>query len=251
MDQDGVNIVWKAQWQKEDAAALKDIFGHRLFVEGYPIVKKYLDETGSRVLEIGAGTGRFGLQVAKDYLDKQVIITDVLDESLDVARTLAAKLELQNVEYQKEDVSGLSFPSNSFDLVIADVVIQHIENDQRAVNEMIRVLKPGGRVIITVMNSWNIHNLYKKLRGKKYEYGYEKAYTKEELRNVLHNAGAGVIAQDGFYPAYGIYRLKKHGKVFGFLGRALNRLNRIIDPITGRIFSRHFGFEHVVVAKKN
>jgi SAM-dependent methyltransferase len=132
-------------------------------------------------------------------------------------------------------------------------VIQHVPDDGRAVGEMARVLRPEGVLIVSVVNFWNFHTLYKKwleLIGHPYEYKNERAYTKKELRNLLEGKGLEIIVEDGFYPAYGILRLKKRHKIFKLLGRICNRLTKILDRYTNRFFSRNFGFEIVVVGRK-
>jgi hypothetical protein len=88
------------------------------------------------------------------------------------------------------------------------------------------------------------------LTGKEYEYGYEKSFSKQELKEAMEKEGIRSIATDGFYVGYGIFRLRTHHQIFSFLGRVVNRLSKILDKYTNRFFSRNFGFEIVVVGQK-
>ncbi|MBI1755401.1 methyltransferase domain-containing protein [Candidatus Azambacteria bacterium] len=253
INQETVNAVWRKAWEDQGAASSRAVFKHRLFIEGYPIFKRYIPQNMRSILEIGGGSGRYGLAFAKDFPKSTVVISDILPESLEMVKKMGSELGLRNVVMQKEDALRLSFPDNHFDVVFADVVIQHIPEYQEAVSEMARVLKPGGCLIISVVNARNFHMLYKillRILGKEYPYGYEKSFTKKELRNVLRESDLVISAEDGFYVAYGIYRLKYISRIFGLFGKVCNRAVKMIDSVSGRFISRHFGFEIVIVGKK-
>ena len=78
----------------------------------------------------------------------------------------------------------------------------------------------------------------------------ERAYTRNELSSLVEKGGMEVRALDGFYHAYGIFRLRAYWRPFGLIGGAFNRISKVLDALTGRAFSRYFGFEIFVVAKK-
>ena len=147
----------------------------------------------------------------------------------------------------------LSYADNSFDVVFCDVVIQHVDHPERAIREMLRVLRPGGRLIVSTVNYWNFHTLGKfvlQLIGRPYKYGYEKSYSSGELCALIRECEGKVIAQDGFYIAYGIFRLRETHPAFAVAGKVLNRFVTFVDRFTNRWLSRHFGFEVVCVASK-
>lgn len=249
----GSNEVWTQVWKKDLGADPQMLFKHRLFIEGYPVFKRYSPKDATNVLDIGTGSGRYGIKFALDYPLFTVYLTDLLESSLDVARKNAVEVGATNVHIQKEDMFHLSFRDNTFDLVFCDVVIQHVLEPERAVHEMLRVLKPEGTFIVSTMNRWNFHSLYKlslRLIGKPYPYGYEKSYTRRELAALVTRCGGRVIAQDGFYVAYGIFRLRNVHPVFGGVGKIINRLVTYIDRYSDRWLSKRFGFEIFCVASK-
>jgi len=234
IDQDEVNEVWRKEWQNYLGSNINPhkIFLQRLFVEGYPIFKKYIPDNVIEVLDVGSGTGRYGIRVAQDYPESKVIISDILEESLNIGRAISGKLALDNVHFLKDDILSSSLSDNKFDVIICDVVIQHLPDYVRAIREMKRLAKPGGRILISAVNTWNFHDVYK------------------ELSEIIQGEGLKVVAVDGFYVGYGIYRLKKYCKIFSLLGKIVNRMAKILDGVTGRYFSRNFGFEIVVVGEK-
>lgn len=253
-----INTVWQNEWNRDIKTGPNAFFGQRLFVEGYSVFKKYISEKpGQIILDIGSGTGRYGVKFAKDFPESNIIITDILEESLRVGKKLADYLGVKNVLFKKEDVLCMSFPDNFCDIVFCDVVIQHIPNYPQAVKEMKRVLKPGGRMIVANLNYWNFHSLHKfilKILNQPYEYGFEKNFTKKEMRDLMQSNDLQIIAEDGFYPAYGVYRLKniypKFAWFFSFFGKTINRLTKFFDIFTNRYISKNFGIEIIIVAEK-
>lgn len=253
MRENNTNEVWKKIWGKESYSSPKEVFNNRLFVEGYSVFSQYLPKDKFRFLDIGSGSGRYGVKFALHRPESSFVLTDILEESLVYIRSLADATGVKNVSIQKEDVFHLSFPDESFDVVFCDVVIQHVARDASAVQEMARVVKKGGVLIVAVVNRHSLHALARFLRESSkhpYEYGFERLYTKPMLVTLAESTGLSVAALDGFYPAYGIYRLKRYWSGFGSIGKIINRITRALDAITDRWVSRHFGFELVLVAKK-
>lgn len=251
--QEDINKIWIAKWEAARGMSLNEIFNSRLFPEAFSVIKKYIPNNFGSLLDAGSGTGRYGLKIAQDFPESIVTITDILDEALSISRIVASQAGLKNVLFKRDDILANSFPDNYFDVVFSDATIQYLPDYRRAIRELRRITKPGGRIVIVAVNYWNFHTLYKlflSLVGKKYQYGYEKSFSKRELTGVMEKEGIQVIATDGFYVGYGIFRLRTLHPIFRFLGRLVNRLSKILDAITGRWISRTFGFDIVVVGQK-
>lgn len=99
-----------------------------------------------RVLDVATSAGHTALALAPHVA--HVIGTDLTDEALVVARRLAGERGVTNVEFRPADAESLPFPDDQFDLVTCRVALHHFPNPQRAVDEMARVCKPGGRVVL-------------------------------------------------------------------------------------------------------
>ena len=253
-DQGAIDHIWEKEWQGGNPSDLGVIFQHRLFLEGYPIFARYIPKDAKRILDVGAGTGRYGLKFAQDYPKSHVTITDVLPESLMHIEAYRHELNVSNVSIQKESALQLSFHNETFDVVFCDVVIQHLPDYRQAFSEMSRVLAPGGTLIVSTNNVWNIpHTAYKlahRVLGRTYRYGLERSFTRGELAALANEKALDVVALDGFYFAYGVYRWKEYFTIFKFVGGVLNRISQFLDKLTSRGFSRYFGFEIFVVARK-
>lgn len=253
MEENSTDAVWKEIWEKEVPASPKEIFNNRLFVEGYPVFSRFLPQQPFCLLDIGSGTGRYGVRFALDHPRSSFVLTDILDQSLFHIRSLVNAAGVKNVSVQKEDVFNLSFPDESFDIVFCDVVIQHLTDDASAVIEMARVLKPGGILLLSSANRLSVHTLVRNIQrmfGREYRYGFERLYCRSDLFRLAKESNLTVQEITGFYPAYGIYRLKRFWAGFSILGRAMNRVTRLLDVVTSGAISKHFGFELLLVAKK-
>src|SRR5262249_6602104 len=102
---------------------------------------------GQTVLEIGSGTGEDVLEMARRVIpDGRVIGVDISEAMLAEARRRATGRGLP-VEYRLGDGSALPLPDDSVDRCRADTVLQHVADPDRTVAEMVRVVRPGGRVV--------------------------------------------------------------------------------------------------------
>lgn len=105
----------------------------------------HIDE-GKHILDVGCGVGRTACYVAKNQ-GSRVVGVDVSQRMVDRSRERARRKSVENmVEFRLADVQDLPFKSATFDAVIGESVIAFPKTKQRAVNECVRVVKPGGYV---------------------------------------------------------------------------------------------------------
>lgn len=250
-DNRNIEEIWKPQWTLENSSMGDRFFHHRVFLESYPAFKKYITfekAEGKKFLEVGAGSGRHGLKFALDYPTLEVVLTDL---SVDGVLEKIAELKLNNAHAEVADATKLQYADNTFDIVFSDAAIQYMNQFEQAIAEMVRVLKPGGVLLLSVINWWNLpHLLDKKMMGEKYPWGTEKSFTKNEIKGYVQKHNMIIRAQDGYAPAYGVYRLQHRHIAFRFIGRVLGRFAKIVDPFLGNFLTRNFGFYVIVVATK-
>ncbi|MFJ6214123.1 class I SAM-dependent methyltransferase [Streptomyces sp. NPDC092296] len=101
---------------------------------------------GADVLDIGCGPGTITADLAERVGPGRVTAADVSEEVLEQARRTAADRGLANVDFTVADVHALDFPDDSFDVVHAHQVLQHVTDPVQALREMRRVCRPGGVV---------------------------------------------------------------------------------------------------------
>ena len=102
---------------------------------------------GAQVLDVGCGPGTITADLARLVgPDGRVTGVDAAPGVLDQARAHAAQRGLENVEFTTADVHDLAHPDDSFDVVHAHQVLQHVGDPVIALREMRRVCRPGGIV---------------------------------------------------------------------------------------------------------
>lgn len=105
------------------------------------------------VLDVASGTGEPGLTIAGKVPKGKVILTDLSEGMLQVARENAEKKGLNNVETVVCDVSELPFEDNTFDAISCRFGFMFFPDMVMAARELVRVLKPGGKFATSV---WNV-----------------------------------------------------------------------------------------------
>jgi len=102
---------------------------------------------GETVLDIGSGAGMDLLLAARKVGPKgKAIGVDMTDAMVELARASARSLGLHQAEVRKGDATALPVESASVDVVISNGVINLVPEKERAFDEIVRVLKPGGRL---------------------------------------------------------------------------------------------------------
>jgi ubiquinone/menaquinone biosynthesis C-methylase UbiE len=101
---------------------------------------------GLHVLDLASGSGEPALSVSAEVGQQgRVIATDLLLEMLEIAQENAAARGISNIEFRAADAEQLPFPDRQFDRVTCRFGIMFMPDIQKALGEMRRVLKPGGR----------------------------------------------------------------------------------------------------------
>lgn len=109
---------------------------------------------GNRVLDIAAGAGEQSITVAKKVGSSgYVLATDISSNILDFAKEMAQQNGLTNIETKVMDGEDLTVEDDSFDAVISRVGLIYFPDQQKALKEMLRVLKPGGKVAAIVYST--------------------------------------------------------------------------------------------------
>jgi ubiquinone/menaquinone biosynthesis C-methylase UbiE len=111
------------------------------------------------LLDVAAGTGEPGLTLAGILKYGKVVGTDLAERMLEIARSNARKRGLKNYTIRVCDVSELPFEDSFFDAITCRMGLMFFPDIPKAIQEMIRVLKPGGKMVISVWglpinNSW-------------------------------------------------------------------------------------------------
>ncbi len=203
-----------------------------------------------RVLVDGCGVGMYLARLAESAA--QAVGLDIEHQ-----RTVEAHQRAEQVVCAAGE--DLPLPSNYFDLVLSHEVIEHVQDDRQAVCEMVRVLKPGGRLVLFCPNRgypFETHGIY--LRGK-YCFGniplvnylprrwrnrlapHVRIYDQRDLEVLFSGLPVQFIRRTVIFGAYDNLIQR-----FGAAGRLLRSLLQTMEKTPLRIF----GLSHFWVVEK-
>ena len=152
----GLGTLVAALWWRKNPSACP--YSQRFFIElPHPgitrarLVEILEPRPGERVLEIGPGTGYYTFEMAGRLDGGQVDIFDIQQEMLDHVVREANRRGVTNVQPALGDAQALPYGDASFDAAVLITVLGEIPDQDRALSEIARVLKPGGRLIVGEM----------------------------------------------------------------------------------------------------
>lgn len=207
-------------------------------------VFQYEKYRGLKVLEIGCGLGIDSYKFAK--AGAVLTCIDLSSVAVQGTRRLLQQLGLQ-AEVLECNAEQLVFPDESFDAVYSFGVLHHVEHEERAFNEVYRVLKPGGEALITLYHSRSWFWLLKRLSGTNVESEagdppFARVYSVPEVRELFRDYSQAVVQLERFPQ-----RTRRREGLKAFL------FNWVFVPATKalpRRLIRPFGWHLVVKAVK-
>jgi ubiquinone/menaquinone biosynthesis C-methylase UbiE len=226
---------WHAQFDLDDGA---DSPWHEL-VKAHLDPRRDLD--GRRVLEIGCGRGGFSAWIARSSSPAEQVAMDFSEVAVRKGRAAAANAGLSRITWEMGDIQNIPRADASFDTVISCETIEHVPDPARAVRELARVLRPGGRLFLTTpsyLNTMGLYRVYLRMRGRRFsEVGQpiNQFTTLPRTLRWVSRAGLRVLAVDAV------------GHYLPFPGRPAIR----VAPLDGaRVLTRWVGHHSFVASSK-
>lgn len=116
------------------------------------VIKEAKIELGDFVLDVGCGTGFLTLGIAKIVGRKgKVFCVDISEQMLRKAKENLSSAGFSNVEFRVGDAENIPLEDGFVDAVVGNMVLHHCPDPKSAIIEMVRVLKPKGRVVLADM----------------------------------------------------------------------------------------------------
>lgn len=164
-------------------------------------------QDSDKVLDAGGGDG-FYTKLVHELTLAEITLYDFDPNALNSARINLK--DLDRITILEGSVMEMPFADNSFDKIVCTEVLEHVPDDTKAMQELLRVLKPGGKVAITVPNlnfpflwdplNWIMQNIFKRPIKKSIWsdffagiwYGHTRLYEVDKLHDQLKQVGFGV-----------------------------------------------------------
>jgi SAM-dependent methyltransferase len=215
------------------------------------MIRRYVTLEGARLLDIGCGLGAY-VRAFSRYSDRAY--------GLDID---AARVETGVEEGLTGLVAGISeslpFADASFDGILLNEVLEHVNNDRETVREALRVLKPGGRIVIFVPNRFYPFETHGVYVGKKYIFGniplvnylpdpmrnkfvpHARAYTKAGLERVTAGLPCRWVDWTVIFPGYDNVVARKPA-----LGKTLQNVTYTME----QTWLKRLGLSHLLIVER-
>lgn len=208
------------------------------------------DRISGRILENGCGVGMYVEKLSAEN-------GDVIGLEFDFERAIEAHEKSAHITNAAGE--NLPFPDDSFDLILSHEVIEHVQDDRRAIAEIVRALRPGGRMVIFCPNRgypFETHGIY--WRGE-YRFGniplvnwlprpwrdklapHVEVYSRRDLLRLFEDQPVEFITCTTIFGAYDNIIAR-----FGRLGRLLRAMLQFLESTPLRMF----GLSHYWVVEK-
>lgn len=200
------------------------------------------DLAGKRVLEIACGRGGFACWLAtQSQRPDEVFAADFSPAAINKGQAFAVERGISGIRWEVQDIQSLSYAASEFDTVISSETIEHVPDSRRALSELVRVLKPGGRLFLTTPNYLGLMGLYRiymRMTGRRFT---------EEGQPINHflllpRTRAWVLDS-----GLNITKVDATGHYLPFPGRPPIACPQFERP---RVITRWFGLHSLIVAEK-
>jgi len=259
---------WQKFWEEADTIDLDDVYGTdgRMVREitGLLDPGKTGSLAGKRILEVGAGTGRDAVALAS--AGAEVLTLDYVSGSLSLTM-LAAERNAVTVAPICGDGLASPFADNTFDVVFHQGLLEHFPDPLPLLRDNIRILKPGGCVVIDVPQTFHYYTLGKQflIAIDRWFAGWETQFTIAQLEKLMQDENLAIVRSYGDWMVPGLWyravrkilmtrlglKLPMHPQnipPFGYLGEAWrgffgkSRLSLYTTPTIG-VIARKAGSE--------
>ncbi|MCR9178531.1 MAG: class I SAM-dependent methyltransferase [Alphaproteobacteria bacterium] len=188
-----------ADWRRSTLGRITDALEERLLLDRIGQVR------GLSILDVGCGDGVLATRLAQG--GARVTGIDASAEMIAAARRRAKAAGVE-VDLVEGDAGGLPFPAGHFDCVVSVATLCFVDDPRPTIRDMVRVLKPGGRLILGELGRWNLWAAQRRVKGWLGSKLWSAVHfrSRRDLIELADQAGLYDAAVTGavFYPPHGI-----------------------------------------------
>jgi ubiquinone/menaquinone biosynthesis C-methylase UbiE len=156
-----------------------------------------------RLLDVATGTGFLAFEFAKHV--REVVAIDFTDEMLAIAKQYTIDESVGNITFETADVELLPFGGSSFDIVSCRFAFHHFLHPETAISEMARVLRPGGKIVISdiVSSEDNAKSEYQNEMERLRDPSHVKHYPASGILQMLEDHGFDIQSSEDWPVDFG------------------------------------------------
>ena len=143
-----------------------------------------------KLLEVGCGMGTDSIQLAREGFDVHGV--DLTENAIDLAQKRFSLYE-QKGSFQVGDAENLPFDDDTFDIVYSFGVLHHTPDTQKSIDEVYRVLKPGGLAVIMLYNTASFNYVIHRILNAPFDGNWkdrcpiERSYYKSDIKKMFNS----------------------------------------------------------------
>lgn len=229
---------WDKFWRS--AESVEDVYSNDGRVTEQ--LTRVADPSGKLVLEVGAGTGRDGVLLAR--LGAEVVSLDYSRESLELVKESLSSEE--KLYLCCADAFSCPFRDDTFDIVFHQGLLEHFRNPEDLIAENVRVLKPGGILLVDVPQRYHYYTLIKHIliMLDKWFAGWECEFSARELEGLLEKHNLKIVKTYGEWlnPPIWYRMLRRAALSFGLrfpmYPRVFTLMRRAFKPLRDFLLQR-------------
>lgn len=211
---------------------------HRTYIER--IKKTILDEDihNKTLIDIGTGAGYVAVEMAR--LGLNIVACDLTSKALGNIKRFKKQFNLSNIKLIECKADEIPIRDNSVDYAVANAILEHLPDDQKAVEEWKRILKPNGKLFLTVPLKykyiWPFFIPLNYIHDKRI--GHLRRYDIDNLRRLFK-----MKVLEVFYTGHFI-------KMIGFIISVILRisvLDEILEYIDKKMQDKKYGATNIIV----
>lgn len=165
-------------------------FGNRFYGSPKEVLNNIPIRNNSRILDAGCGTGNL-LEMLENMEEKYKLNLELHGIDISEKMLCRARKKLKKTKLSIQQIEEINYPEDYFDYVFNTDALHHYENPEQAMNNIYRILKNRGKIIVSDFDFKKYINKILHIS----EPGNNKFYTAEEVRDLLENTGFTNITQ--------------------------------------------------------